>query len=126
MYGIASKIGNQSANGAEYKSQGQARSEASASPLVCESVKRQGLEGRNTYYALSGLRQIVLDLPRGDVPTSRDLPLAFIFRAFGAASHIACLLRCNSHCVPFGAASHCVPLALQFTLRYISLTRGDK
>jgi len=36
-----------SAEGAEYESQGQARSEASASPLVISPNKRQGLKGRN-------------------------------------------------------------------------------
>ncbi|HKG97707.1 MAG TPA: hypothetical protein VKA97_07830, partial [Pyrinomonadaceae bacterium] len=45
-----------SAEGAEYESQGQARS---ASPLVAGSNVVQGLKGRNKqtrYYALAGLR----------------------------------------------------------------------
>jgi len=32
----------------------------------------------------SGLVRFLINVTRGDVPTSRDLPLAIIFRAFGA------------------------------------------
>jgi hypothetical protein len=47
--------GRRSANGAEYDSQGQARS---ASPLVTDNKKIPALKGRNTlpaYFGLSGL-----------------------------------------------------------------------
>ena len=44
------------------------------------------LKERNNYFGLSGLDHYFAVLTRGDVPTSRDLPLAVIFRAVGAAT----------------------------------------
>jgi len=79
----------QSAKGAIYDSQGQARSaaERSASPLVAKATKVSRPERpryTRSYDALSGLLRNLGCLSRGDVPTSRDLPLALISRAFGA------------------------------------------
>ena len=77
----ATDSASQSAEGAEYNSQGQARS---ASPLVTYTKRRRGLKGRNIIPPLSGLGRKIYLSTRGDVPTSRDLPLAVISRAFGA------------------------------------------
>jgi len=123
MYGIVSKIGNQSANGAEYESQGQARS---ASPLVCESMRRQGLKGRDTYYALSGLRQYSSGSTQGRRPDKSGLAPGCHISAPLALQSTLRALALQSYSAPLALQSHCVPLALQFTLRYISLTRGDK
>jgi len=51
----------QSANGAKYESQGQARSEASASPLV-NTHNDGGLKGRNRYPPYSALFRARLHL----------------------------------------------------------------
>jgi hypothetical protein len=77
-----------SAEGAEYESQGQARSEAErVAPGRKESMKR-ALKVRNiivSYCALSELQVPLFLLPRGDASRfARRLPLAVIFRAFGA------------------------------------------
>ena len=73
-----------SAKGAEYNSQGQARS---ASPLVKhpkEASRPEGPKYVQSYSALSGLGAFNLCLPGATSRQSRDLPLAIIFRAFGA------------------------------------------
>jgi len=65
--------GEQSAKGAEYDSQGQARSEASASPLVKFPKRGQGLKGRHNRlrnHALSGLDANAEFVTRGDVLAS--------------------------------------------------------
>ena len=79
--------GNPSANGAKYESQGQARS---ASPLGNRHEKIQTLKERNNsfteqYFALSMLAGFNGPYSRGDARRFAPLlPLAFIFRAFGA------------------------------------------
>ena len=77
---------DRSAKGAEYESQGQARS---ASPLVAkkpEALRPERPTYTRPYYALSGLGRLFILLPGATRSASRSrLPLAFIFRAFGAA-----------------------------------------
>jgi hypothetical protein len=75
-----------SAKGAEYESQGQARSEAQRVAPGKRKQSGPALKARNTrdisaFQALSNRAYRT----RGDVPRfARHLPLAFIFRAFGA------------------------------------------
>jgi len=69
-----------SAEGAKYNSQGQARS---ASPLVKGFPRRaQGLKGRNSITPFQGWRAVFLIRYQGR--RASRLPLAIIFRAFGA------------------------------------------
>ncbi len=73
-----------SANGAKYDSQGQARS---ASPLVIGNQLKRALEVRNIFAIIALFQSftVVYAWTRGDAPRSaRRLPLAIIFRAFGA------------------------------------------
>ncbi len=75
----------QSAEGAKYNSQGQARS---ASPLVKAPKKaRRGLKGRNNYPALfrAGLLILIFGYQRR---RASRLPLAIISRAVGAAIYL--------------------------------------
>jgi hypothetical protein len=75
-----------SAEGAEYESQGQVPSKARhvAPGAIC--TIRSGLKGRN----ITGITRFqrwtrLFSLPRGDaLRFASRLPLAFIFRAFGA------------------------------------------
>ena len=53
--GAERNVRGKSAEGAQYDSQGQARSEASASPLVCDKKGEMRPERPKYYYALSGL-----------------------------------------------------------------------
>src|SRR5215213_7148523 len=82
MRSFASKV-EESANGARYKSQGQARSEAErvAPGKYTNERFRPERPKYAPYYALSGLGEFDSGT-RGD---ALRLPLAFIFRAFGAA-----------------------------------------
>jgi hypothetical protein len=63
-----------SAAGAEYESQGQARS---ASPLETNKNAPPALKGRNTYLGLSGLSPSFMDLTRGDALASLALAPGF-------------------------------------------------
>jgi hypothetical protein len=65
------------------KARGKREAKRSASPLV--QHKKRGKACR-AEIILRPVRaaSCLFDISRGDVPTSRDLPLAFIFRAFGA------------------------------------------
>src|SRR5690349_8721558 len=83
---------NPSAKGAQYDSQGQARS---ASPLVTKKKSERGLKGRNTITVISpfqGWGDFLFLLPGATSRQSRDLPLAVILRAFGAVHEIAVLI----------------------------------
>ena len=71
---------DRSANGATYKSPGQARS---ASPWVATSTRNQGLKGRNTQGITPFQGWNVLIVCYQGRRASR-LPLALIFRAVGA------------------------------------------
>jgi hypothetical protein len=75
---------NESANGARYDIQGQARS---ASPLVTWTTRHRGLKGRNTAHAISPFQGTIGSslLTWGDaLRFASRLPLAVIFRAVGA------------------------------------------
>jgi len=75
-----------SANGAEYESQGQARS---ASPLVTYNQNVSALKGRNLVGVISAFQASIAYGPdhQGRRASLRSrLPLAIIFRAVGAAS----------------------------------------
>jgi hypothetical protein len=85
-----------SAEGAEYKSQGQARS---ASPLVFMQYAPSGLKGRNIS-PLWGWCVLILYQGR----RASRLPLAFIFRAFGAGFRISRLWRWLSYFAPLALA----------------------
>src|SRR6476619_560664 len=77
-----------SANGAEYESQGQARSEAKrVAPGDRINKKPLALKGRNTVVLFRPFRprRFALFATRGDaLRFASRLPLAFIFRAVGA------------------------------------------
>jgi hypothetical protein len=70
-------------------------------PWLSTPKKRQGLKGRNSYYALSGLRPLFLNIDPGATRFAlapgyyiRRLwrwPLAIIFRAFG----VVCSIRAS-------------------------------
>jgi len=94
VVGIAESSAN--AKGAEYESQGQARS---ASPLVyaVRAIRPEGPKYMQ-YYAPSGLGEFD-SCTRGDAPSR--LPLAFILRAFGAA-----LPRDRWRCIPRAFGVH--------------------
>ena len=50
-------------------------------PIICDAA----LKGRHKYFGLSGLDASLIIVPRGDVLRfASHLPLALIFRAFGA------------------------------------------
>ena len=85
-HSLSFKVGK-SAEGAQYESQGQARS---ASSLGCD--KRNQIRPErpkyHRYYALLGLHGLI-PLSRGDVLRfASHLPLAFIFRAVGALGRL--------------------------------------
>jgi hypothetical protein len=89
--GFTSKV-EQSANGAEYESQGQARSEAERVAPGYQEHMASRPEGPKYpgNYALSGLEFLIV-FTRGDaLRFGSRLPLAFIFRAVGAANRIFC------------------------------------
>ena len=69
-----------SANGAKYDSQGQVRSEASTSPLVANSIFDSALKGRN----ISAFQALIFLSGLNQGRRASRLPLAIIFRAFGA------------------------------------------
>ena len=70
---------------------GKRRAKRGASPLGKSKKQDQGLKVRNKlppYYALSGLEHIFYFVTRGDaLRFAARLPLAIIFRAFGAVWH---------------------------------------
>jgi hypothetical protein len=77
----------QSAEGAQYDSQGQVRSEAERVAPGCDKRERLRPERPkyHRYYALSGLHGAFDDLSQGRRASLRSrLPLAIIFRAVGA------------------------------------------
>jgi len=79
-----------SAEGAQYDSQGQALSAAKRvapgpSTNRRESPERGGIR-RPVYFGLSGLASLFVVVTRGDaLRCAQRLPLAIIFRAFGAS-----------------------------------------
>src|SRR6202008_1575016 len=108
------KASGDSAKGAEYESQGQARSEAERVAPGNESKFGPALKGRNTVALFRPFRP----LPALLVPTRGDalrfasrLPLAFIFRAFGAVAAGFHVQHVGAVCAYFGL-SYSVPLAL--------------
>jgi hypothetical protein len=93
--------GPDSAEGAQYESQGQARSEASASPMgSCPKNNGQGLKGRNKCRRISPFQ--------GWLPNLIVLPGATRF-ALAPGYHIARLWRCLI-LRAFAAVSYCAPL----------------
>ena len=72
-----------SATGAEYDNQGQARS---ASPLGPCVNNREALKERNNRDDISHLQCSLQLIPDNQGRRASRLPLAIIFRAFGAAS----------------------------------------
>ena len=72
-----------SAKGAKYDSQGQARS---ASPLGKSVVIREALKERNNRDRISHFQCSVQLVPAHQGRRALRLPLAIIFRAFGAAT----------------------------------------
>jgi|GEM_PF-3367880 len=92
----------QSAKGAEYESQGQARSEAERVALGCNKPEeiRPERPKYHGYYALFRATEHLILLSRGDaLRFASCLPLAFIFRAVGARFRFlrqSNLMRCRS------------------------------
>src|ERR1041385_4010943 len=70
------------------KARGKREAQRNASPLVNENKLERSTESakyHSSYFALSELHDHCALLSRGDAPhVVRRLPLAFIFRAFGA------------------------------------------
>jgi hypothetical protein len=65
---------------------GKREAKQSASPLVVKSTRRRGLKGRNSISPFSGLIGFLKFATKGDaLRFASRLPLAFIFRAVGAA-----------------------------------------
>jgi hypothetical protein len=80
------KKSKQSAKGAKYESQGQARSGAERVAPGERKRSDPALKARNTRDISAFQALLIVHIAtRGDVPRyARHLPLAFIFRAFGA------------------------------------------
>ena len=83
MLYFESEYRNRSAKGAKYESQGQARS---ASPLDQKSPAYRALKGRNTVAFISALQALIAFWLFNQGRRASRLPLAFIFRAFGAVN----------------------------------------
>ena len=68
------------------KARGKREAERSASPLVRDKQSGPALKARNTHDISAFQAYLLVHITtRGDVPrVARHLPLAFIFRAFGA------------------------------------------
>jgi hypothetical protein len=90
------KKSNHSTNGAEYDSQGQARS---ASPLVLATIRDGGLKGRNIK-RITPFQGSCRFLFWYQGRRASRLPLAIIFRAVGALIHVFATLPWLSYAAP--------------------------